>query len=153
MLIEKLKSQCGQKIHESDWYKITQEQINQFALATNDHQWIHTDPERAKTQSPFSGTIAHGYLTLSLYSHLRGLVDTESPSYPGVEQVINYGINKLRLMNPVKVNAHIKGSTILLAAEESEHGIRITEEFTVHIQGEKKPALVGELLVLLKEVI
>lgn len=150
MLLEKLKSQCGKKIHESDWLKITQEKINQFALATNDHQWIHTDPERAKTQSPFGSTIAHGYLTLSLYSHLRGLSDTENPPYPGVEQMINYGINKLRLMNPVKVNAYVKGSTTLLNIEESKHGIRITEEFTAHIKGEEKPAVVGELLILLK---
>lgn len=149
MLINEITSNIGKQTHESEWLEITQDLINSFASATLDNQWIHTDPERAKLESPFGGAIAHGFLTLSLYPHLRGLVDPQKPPFPSVKQAINYGINRLRLMNPVKVGSFVKGSSVLLTAEETENGVRITEEFTVHIKGEKKPALVGELLTLL----
>lgn len=149
MLINEITLDIGKQIHESEWLEITQDMINKFASATLDNQWIHTDPERAKIESPFGGAVAHGFLMLSLYPHLRGLVDPKNPPFPSVKQAINYGLNKLRLMNPVNVGSIVKGCSVLLDAKETEYGVRITEEFTVHIQGEKKPALVGELITLL----
>jgi len=97
-------AQLGQEIHCSDWLEVTQERVNAFAAATGDHQWIHTDPERAVAASPpTKAPIAHGYLTLSLYPMLRGLVDSGSPVFPGVRQVVNYGLDKLRFPNAVLV--------------------------------------------------
>ncbi len=148
-LLESLNANLGKTIHESDWLRVTQNQINQFSTATLDHQWIHTDPERASKESPFGGTIAHGYLTLSLYPYLRGLVNESTPLFPGVKQVVNYGINKLRLMSPVVAEKKIKGSSVLKEVKETPNGIQITETFTVNIENEEKPAMVGELLILL----
>ncbi len=148
-LLERLTDKVGQPIHESEWFKVTQEQISLFSEATLDHQWIHTDPKRATEESPFGGTIAHGYLTLSLYPYLRGLANEASPLYPGVKQVVNYGINKLRLISPVKANTRIKGSSVLKDVQQTTKGVQITETFTVHIEKNEKPALVGELVMIL----
>ena len=88
-----LLAKVGQEVHVSDWMQMTQERINAFAAATGDFQWIHTDPERAAKDSPWRRTIAHGYLTMSLYPLLRGIVNEDTPLYPGVRTVINYGMN------------------------------------------------------------
>ena len=96
-----LQPKIGQEIHCSDWLLVSQQRINEFAQATSDHQWIHTDPVRAARESPWKTTIAHGYLTLSLYPMLRGLVDADKPLFPGVARVINYGLDKLRFPNAV----------------------------------------------------
>ncbi len=148
-LLESLKANIGKTIHESDWLTVTQNQVNQFSEATFDHQWIHTDPERASKESPFGSTIAHGYLTLALYPYLRGLVSESTPLFPGVKQIVNYGINKLRLMSPVIVEKKIQGSSVLTDVKQTPHGIQITETFTVKIENEEKPAMVGELVMLL----
>ena len=144
-----LLQQVGQETHASDWLQVTQERINAFAAATGDFQWIHTDPERAAKESPWRKTIAHGYLTLSLYPLLRGIVDEGKPPYEGVRTVINYGLNKLRFVNAVREGSNVRGRSKLVAVDEFKGGLQITEEFTVDIDGETKPALVGEVLMRL----
>jgi acyl dehydratase len=144
----KLLEQVGQEVHVSDWVEITQQRINAFADATSDHQWIHVDPVRAARESPWRQTIAHGYLTLSLYPMLRGLVAEQKP-YEGVRTVINYGLNKLRFVNAVRSGARLRGRAKLLAIEDFKGGLQMTEEFTAEIEGESKPACVGEVVMRL----
>jgi acyl dehydratase len=144
-----LLAKVGQEIHVSDWLQVTQERIDAFAAATGDFQWIHTNPERAAKESPWRRTIAHGYLTISLYPMLRGLVDEANPPYAGVRTVINYGMNKLRFVNAVREGARLRGRAKLVAVDNFKGGVQTTEEFTVEIEGETKPALVGEVLMRL----
>jgi acyl dehydratase len=142
-----LQAQVGQEIHLSDWLEVTQDRINAFAAATGDHQWIHVDPERAARESPWKATIAHGYLTLSLYPLLRGLVDASQPLLPGVKQVINYGLDKLRFPNAVKSGARVRAHCVLLKVEEAAGGLQMTEQYTVEIEGQAKPACVAEAIM------
>jgi acyl dehydratase len=144
-----LSARIGQEIHVSDWLDVTQERVDAFAGATGDYQWIHTDADRARRESPYGGTIAHGYLTLSLYPALRGLVDESRPPFPGVRNVINYGINKLRFPNAVRVGARIRARCTLAAVEQIKGGLQVTETYTVEIENEPKPACVAELIMRL----
>ena len=114
---------------------------------TSDHQWIHTDPVRAARESPWKTTIAHGYLTLSLYPILRGLVDADQPLFPGVTRVINYGLDKLRFPNAVKSGSRVRARCVLLKLEEVTGGLQLTEQYTVEIEGEPKPACVAEAIM------
>ena len=139
-----LQSKLNSEVHKSDWYTVTQENINQFADATGDHQWIHVDPERAKTDSPFGTTIAHGYLTLSLIVHLSGNVDPDKPAYPDVKMGINYGCNKVRFPNPVVVGSKIRTRTALMSVEEKGNALQIVNKVTVEIEGVQKPGCVAE---------
>lgn len=147
--LTELQGRIGEEIHVSDWLTVTQELVDEFAKATGDHQWIHVDPERAARESPFGTTIAHGYLTLSLYPQLRGLVDEDKPLFPGVKNVINYGLNKLRFTNAVKVGSRIRARCKLLGAEEIKNSIQLTEQYTVEIDGEERPACVAECIMRL----
>ncbi len=147
--LAELKGRIGQETHLSPWLEITQQRVDAFASATGDHQWIHVDPARAAAESPYGGTIAHGYLSLSLYPMLRGLVDARQPVYPGVRNVINYGINKLRFPNAVRVGARIRARSSLVAVDEIEGGLQITETYTVEVEGAAKPACVAELVMRL----
>ena len=113
-VLKDLQPKIGQEIHCSDWLLMSQQRINEFAQATSDHQWIHTDPVRAARESPWKTTIAHGYLTLSLYPILRGLVDADQPLFPGVTRVINYGLDKLRFPNAVKSGSRVRARCVLL---------------------------------------
>jgi acyl dehydratase len=126
----------GKVIGVSDYIQITQEQIDKFADATLDFQWIHTDPERAKKESPFQTTIAHGYLTLSMLTYLwYNVVDVRN-----VKMIVNYGIEKLRFQQPVKVNDKIR-ATVSLNSIKNLRGIaKIQVKIVVDIEGEKKPA-------------
>ncbi len=144
-----LLAQVGHETHLSDWLQITQQRIDAFAAATDDFQWIHVNPERAAKESPWRRTIAHGYLTISLYPLLRGMVEEGKPPYEGVRTVINYGLNKLRFVNAIREGARVRGRTKLLAVDEFKGGLQITEEFTAEIEGETKPACVGEVLMRL----
>lgn len=144
-----LQSRIGEEVYLSDWMPITQEVIDMFANATNDRQWIHVDEKRAKAESPYGTTIAHGYLTLSLYPALRGLVNADEPIYPGVKNVINYGLNKLRFTNAVKVNSKIRARCTLVAAEEVKNSIQLTEKYTAEIDGEERPACVADCIMRL----
>ena len=133
-----LKTAVGQALGESDWLEITQERINLFAEATGDHQWIHTDPERAK-DGPFGTTIAHGYLTQSLVNaFLPQIVEVR-----GISMGVNYGANKLRFPAPVPVGSRIRGTGTLLEVEETKDGgVQATVRVTVEIEGGSRPACV-----------
>lgn len=132
--------------HSSPWLIITQERIDAFAAATDDHQWIHTDPVRAAATA-FGNTIAHGYLTLSLYPYLRGLVGREADNIPGITRVINYGINRLRFPHPVKCGQQVRGVSKLVSLEAVGEGYQLTESFQVDILDEAKPAMVAEIIM------
>ena len=137
----------GKELGVSDWITVDQERINEFADCTGDHQWIHVDVERAKRESPLGSTIAHGYLTLSLLAAMQmelGIVPE------GVSQALNYGLDRVRFIAPVKAGARIRNRVVLLAAEPQDKG-RFLLKFqnTVEIEDEKKPALIAETLALL----
>lgn len=137
----------GQELGVSEWMTIDQERINGFADFTGDHQWIHVDAERAKRESLFGTTIAHGYLTLSLAAALSmelGIIPA------GVSQVLNYGLDKVRFLAPVKSGSRVRDRVVLLAAEPQGKG-RLLLKFrnTIEIEGETKPALIADALSLL----
>ncbi|MEQ4717404.1 MaoC family dehydratase [Nonomuraea sp. B19D2] len=137
--LEALKGLAGKHLGRSDWLEITQDRVNTFADATNDHQWIHVDPERAK-DGPFGGTIAHGYLTLSLLIPLfNELLDIR-----GVQMSINYGLEKVRFPSPVKVGAKIRlAATVAEVEDVPGDGVQMLLDFTVEIDGVAKPACVA----------
>lgn len=144
-----LSSKTGTEVHLSDWLDITQPMVDDFARATRDQQWIHVNPQRAAAESAYKGTIAHGYFTLSLYPYLRGLVDESKPLFPGVKNIINYGINKLRFPNAVPVGSRIRARCRLLAVAEVKNSIELTEEYTVEVDGQSRPACVAECIMRL----
>lgn len=144
-----LGSKTGTEVHVSEWLTVTQEMIDDFARATRDHQWIHVDPKRAATESPYKATIAHGYFTLSLYPYLRGLVDEKKPLFPGARNIINYGINKLRFPNAVPVGSRIRARCRILGVEDVKNSLQLTEEYTVEIEGQSRPACVAECVMRL----
>src|SRR5689334_24898551 len=123
--IDDFKALVGQDLGSSDWLEITQERVNQFADATGDHQWIHVDPERAK-DGPFGGTIAHGYLTVSLGPVLLPQVVTVS----GFSLAVNYGMNKVRFPSPVPVGSKVRLSAELLEVEDIPGGVQTTYRLT-----------------------
>ena len=142
---ESLSSLAGQEIGTSDWVEITQERINKFAEATGDHQWIHVDVERAKKEMPGGKTIAHGYLTLSLIPWLTGgMLRVE-----GVTRGINYGSNKVRFTNMVPVGSRVRARQKLLAVEARAGGMQLTNEVTIEIEGQQRPACVAETISLI----
>jgi acyl dehydratase len=142
--IEELKSLVGQELGQSDWFEITQERINQFADATEDHQWIHIDTERAKADSPFKTTIAHGFLTLSLLPHLASEAVTVRGTF---KMGINYGLNRLRFVSPVTAGSPVRARFTLQAVEDVAGGTQITWAVIVEADGAAKPSLVAEWLV------
>lgn len=144
-----MQASIGRDTHLSDWLAITQERIDAFARATDDQQWIHVDPARAARESPYRTTIAHGYLILSLYPPLRGLVGSEPP-FAGVRSVINYGLNKVRFPNAVRSGARIRARCTLLGVEMLADDLQICEQYAVEIEGESKPACVAEAIMRLR---
>lgn len=142
-----LRGKVGTEVHVSNWITVTQEMINDFADATRDHQWIHTDAARAAKESPYKATIAHGYFTLSLYPYLRGLVDEKRPLFPGVSNLINYGINKLRFPGAVPVGSRIRARCRILNVEDVKNSLQLTEEYTVEVEGQSRPACVAECVM------
>ena len=129
-----------------EWFQVTQEQIDGFADVTHDHQFIHVDPEAAKN-TPFGTTIAHGFLTLSMLTHLaKGASSApEDPArYEGLLMGINYGFNRVRFVSPVKVGSRIRARAVTTNAELKGSAVETTRSFTVEIEGEEKPALVAE---------
>lgn len=141
-----LESMVGTEVYVGPWLTITQERINMFAQATEDYQWIHVDPERAKRESPFGTAIAHGYLTLSLLPYLSGYVNPEEPIYPEAKWVVNYGMNRMRFPHPVKVEDRVRVRTVLQAIEEVAGGLQIISQMTIEIDGEEKPGCVAEVV-------
>jgi acyl dehydratase len=143
---ELYKSDVGNDEGTGEWFEVTQDQINQFADVTHDHQFIHVDPEAAKA-TPFGTTIAHGFLTLSMLTKLSQGATSKAPDparFAGVLMGINYGFNKVRFVNPVKVGLRIRARGVTSNVELKGSSIEVTRNFTVEIEGEEKPALVAE---------
>ena len=140
--IEGVQGLVGQHLGYSDWVEITQEQVNQFAEATGDHQWIHVDVERAKREMPGGKTIAHGYLTLSLAPMLMEQVLT----LKGVSMGVNYGCNKVRFMAPVPIGSKLRLGVKMLAVDEIAGGSQMTIEATLEVEGASKPSCVAEVI-------
>lgn len=138
-----LETYVGREVAVSDWFEVTQERINLFADATEDQQWIHMDPERAARESPFKGTIAHGFLTLSLLTKLG----KRAMSVGGVRMGINYGLNRVRFVSPVPAGSHIRGRFTLSAVEQISGGVQATWKVTVERKDSDKPCCVAEWLV------
>lgn len=146
LTLEKIEEFVGKEIGVSDWMEITQERINAFAESTEDKQWIHVNPLKARF-GPFRNTIAQGFLILSLLVHLTSKIELFQK---GVKMVTNVGMNRVRFISPVRVGSKIRNRCKLKhASEKAEGKIIITIENTVEIEGEKKPALVAEVLALL----
>ncbi len=139
--IDGLKAKVGDHLGYSEWVEITQEQVNQFADATGDHQWIHVDIERAKA-GPFGGPIAHGYLTLSLGPALLPQVVQVN----GISMGVNYGANKIRFPSPVPVGAKVRMGAKLLSVEDTPGGAQGTLEVTFEVEGATKPSCVAEVI-------
>ena len=142
-----LSAFTGQEIGVSSWVEVDQHKIDEFADCTGDRQWIHVDVERARKESPYGGTIAHGYLTLSLAASLAieaGVIP------PDAAAALNYGLDKVRFIAPVKAGARVRNRVVLLAAEVKSPGrALITMQNTIEIEGEAKPALIAESLAML----
>ncbi len=133
---------AGKEIGTSDWYTVTQEQIDKFADATGDHQWIHVDVERAKKEMPGGKTIAHGWLTLSLVPRLAATIYRVKHRSRG----INYGANRVRFTGPVPAGARVRLKLKIKNVEKVEGGVRVTNESTMEIEGGSRPVLVAETI-------
>ena len=140
--LDELRAGVGAPLGPSDWVEITQDRIDTFAEATGDDQWIHVDPERAAAESPYGGTIAHGYLTLSLTNMLLPTI----VEVQGVSMGVNYGAAKVRFPAPVPVGSRVRVAGELSAADEVKGGVQTTMTLTVEINGSDKPGCVVESL-------
>jgi acyl dehydratase len=137
--IDGLREKVGAHLGYSDWHLISQEQVNLFAEATGDHQWIHVDVERAKS-GPFGGPIAHGYLTLSLAPVLMA----EVVRIEGIAMAVNYGLNRLRFPSPVPVGSRVRMGAVLAGLEDIPGGVQATIDLTFEVEGQDKPACVTQ---------
>src|SRR5258705_3751321 len=133
----------GQQPATTDWMRVTQEQVNRFADATGDRQWIHTDPQRA-AHGPFNGTAAHGYLTPSL----APVVISEMSQIRAVTSALNDGLNKVRFPSPLPVDAPIRATVAVMSAQQKTSGVESVFELTYEIDGEKRPACVASVIVV-----
>jgi acyl dehydratase len=147
LTLANVRDLIGRELGVSDWVTVDQEQISQFAECTGDHQWIHVDVERAKRESPFRGTIAHGYLTLSLIARLSmdiGIIPTDAAAG------LNYGLDKVRFLAPVKAGAHVRLRVSLASVEPKEAGQLVMKTINVmEIEGAERPAFIAETLALI----
>jgi acyl dehydratase len=138
--LAELPSLKGQVLGVSEWFEVTQERVNTFADATDDHQWIHVDPERAAAESPFGGPIGHGFLTLSLFIPMWAQILTVTD----VKMAVNYGLNKVRFPAPVPVGAKIRLTATLVDVEEVKGGLQLTVGGVIEREGADKPVCVLE---------
>ncbi|HXA90938.1 MAG TPA: MaoC family dehydratase [Mycobacterium sp.] len=138
-----LLSLVGRPLGSTDWMEITQQQVNLFAAATGDHQWIHTDPARA-INGPFKGTIAHGYLTLSL----APVVISEVLEVRELTAALNYGVDKVRFPAPLRVGSKVRGTVTVMGARQKTSGVEAVFTLTFEIEGEARPACVADVIVL-----
>jgi len=142
--IEDAKALIGQEIGVTDWVLVDQQRIDRFAAATDDHQWIHVDTARARSEMPGGQTIAHGYLVLSL---LPALMD-KLVTMPTLQRAINYGLNKVRFKNPVPAGSRVRLRSVLLQAQKRAGALQVILENTIEIEGQAKPACVAEVIAL-----
>ena len=138
--LAELKSLVGQEVALSDWVEISQERVNLFAEATGDRQWIHIDVERSRRESPFGGTIAHGFLTLSMLPMLM----ESAIAFSAFKMGVNYGLNKVRFPAPVPVGSRIRARSTLLQVDDIEGGVQMTWLVTMERDGGEKPVCVAE---------
>jgi len=148
-LLASLRPQFGAEVAVGDWLTIDQARIDAFAAATGDNQWIHVDPARAASESPYGTTVAHGFLTLSLLPFLTG---SNTPDYlqrhfPGMRLRVNYGLNRLRFPAPVICGDRVRAHTTLKEATALDKGLEVIYLFSVEIDGGSKPALIAEQVV------
>jgi acyl dehydratase len=141
--VHALRDRLGQELVVGDWFEISQERINQFADATGDHQWIHVDPAKAASESPFKTTIAHGFLTLSLVSTLM----RDAIQLSGLRMAINYGLNKVRFVSPVASGARVRARITPIAMDDVGGGFQVTWQVTIEREHGDKPSCVAEWLV------
>ncbi len=140
----------GQTEGSGEWFEVTQERINAFAEVTEDRQFIHVDPEQAAALSPWGVTIAHGFLTLSMLTHLSASIQTPAERLAGIVMGLNYGFDKVRFVTPVKVGSRIRVTSVLKAVElRDANSLQTTRTMTVEIEGETKPAVVADWLTRL----
>lgn len=140
---EIFQTAIGETEGSGDWFEVTQETINAFADVTQDHQFIHVDPEMSAQISPWNVTIAHGFLTLSMLTHLSASIPQDMSRMNGIMMGVNYGFDKVRFINPVKVDSKIRATSVLKSAElKDPNTINVTKTVTVEIEGEDKPACV-----------
>jgi acyl dehydratase len=143
MTLASLREQTGQEVAVSKWFLITHERIELFAEATEDRQWIHLDQKRAERESPYEVTVAHGFLTLSMLSHLsRNVLEIE-----GARMRVNYGLNRVRFPTAVKMGSFIRARFTLAGVKDFEEGADLTLAVTVELQGSEKPCCVAEWIV------
>ena len=140
--IEGVQALVGRQLGHSDWVEITQEQVDRFAEATCDHQWIHVDPERARKESPFGGPIAHGYLTLSLLPMLVPQI----VEITGFRMGVNYGTERVRFPSPVPVGSRVRAGAALESATPFDGGIVMNLAVTMEVEGGTKPAMVATVV-------
>jgi acyl dehydratase len=138
--LEDLAAKVGQEVVVSDWLEVSQERIDQFADATGDHQWIHIDVERARRESPFGTTIAHGFLTLSLLSHFLN----NSLEFGNSKMGVNYGCNRLRFTAPVKAGSRLRARFKLKEFQRIDGGVQMIWDVAMECEGQQKPVLVAE---------
>jgi acyl dehydratase len=142
--LDELARAAGEDLGSTDWLEVTQDRVDLFADATDDHQWIHVDAERAAA-GPFGGTIAHGFLTLSLIPYFASqLFDFETPGAR-----LNYGLNKVRFPHPVRVGARVRASAQVAEVSDVPAGKQMVTRYTIEIEDEPKPACVAEMVTLL----
>ena len=142
--LQSLKELVGREIGVSEWFCVTSERVERFAEATGDRQWIHLDRERASKESPYGGTIAHGFLTLSLISHLmKDVMEIRS----GVRLAVNYGLNRVRFPSAVRADSRIRARVALLALKELPDSVEATYAVTMESEQSEKPCCVAEWIV------
>ena len=146
-LFGELQNKIGEEIHVGEWMEITQDRINEFANVTEDHQWLHTDVARSKSESPFKTTIAHGFLTLSLLSKLTDSVDPKKPTYPCAKMTVNYGLNQVRFPYPVKTGSVIRAHSRLIKVTPLKRGLEIEKEISIEIKNTRRPGCVAVSVV------
>jgi len=143
--LDELKGYVGKRLGSSDWYDVTQERVNAFADATGDHQWIHCDPVRAATDSPYGTTIAHGFFTLSLCIQLT----ETSFRVEGLSMIVNYGLNRVRFPMPVKVGSRLRMNSDLLELKGAAQGYQAVFKHSFEVEGVPRPACVAESVLRL----
>lgn len=148
-LRQRLEEQLGEESYVGEWFELDQACIDQFAAVTGDHQWIHTDPTRAASESPFKATIAHGFLTLSLIPLLTDTVNPEKNEYPEARLVVNYGMNKVVFPAPVKAGKRIRARTRIIEITTLRRGLELVREVKIEIENSKRAACIAELVVRL----
>lgn len=148
-MYEKLQQQLGQETFLGKWLTVDQACINQFADVTGDRQWIHTDPERAKKESPFKTTIAHGFLTLALIPSLTESDDPDNNPFPEARMVVNYGLNQVRFPFPVKSGSRVRARIRLVGVTPMKRSIEVVNEVSIEVEKRSRPACVAETVLRL----